>query len=148
MLISAPRRSSAVPSPDGSFALYTISKYSLSEHSETKEIRVLNLKTGQTTLFSDDSRDTDPSWLKKDAIIWLRKLDQGVTEVWIGKAGQDDNEYVLSNISPTIIFIASQSLPSWQYRCPYFQLHNQRATQWLVCRRIQCQGFPSHRRDL
>lgn len=94
VLITAPRRSPATPNDDGSYALYTISKYSLDSHSETKEIRIISIKTGQTTLFSNDSKDKEPSWLKGNQIIWLKEIDGGSTELWIGNAGEDEKKYI------------------------------------------------------
>jgi hypothetical protein len=94
VLITTPRRSPAVPNPAGSHALYTVSKYSLESHTETKEIRVLNLITAQDTLFSDDERNKDPNWLLDTQILWLREADGGSTELWIGTAGEADKKYV------------------------------------------------------
>jgi len=74
--------------------LYTVSKYSLESHTETKEIRVLYLATGQDTLFSDDQRNKDPSWLIGTQVLWLREADDGSTELWIGTAGEADKKYV------------------------------------------------------
>jgi len=94
VLITTPRRSPAAPNPTGSHALYTVSKYSLESHTETKEIRVLYLATGQDTLFSDDQRNKDPSWLIGTQVLWLREADDGSTELWIGTAGEADKKYV------------------------------------------------------
>ena len=38
-------------------------------------------------------------------MIWLRKLDQGVTEVWIGTAGKDGKEYMPLDTCPTRLLI-------------------------------------------
>lgn len=86
VLITAPRRSSATPNASGTYALYTVSSYSLEAHTETNEIRVLSLKTGQSFLFSDDEDNKEPTWLLGDQIIWLRRREN-VTEIWIGNAG-------------------------------------------------------------
>ena len=94
-LITSPRRTPAVPNADGSLALYSISKYSLGSHSETNEIQVVDLKTGKSTLFSDDSRNKEPTWLVGNCVIWLKELEEGTTEFWIGKAGDVEKEYVL-----------------------------------------------------
>ena len=94
VLITTPRRSPATPSPAGSHALYTVSKYSLESHSETKEIRVLNLVTGRDTLFSDDESNKDPNWLLETQVLWLKDADGGSTELWIGTAGEADKKYV------------------------------------------------------
>lgn len=85
ILVSAPRRSSAIPNSNGSYALYTLSTFSVHDHTEAKEIRVLNLKTGQILLFSDHPNDKGASWLDADQLIWLREKNSA-TEIWIGAA--------------------------------------------------------------
>lgn len=85
VLITAPRRSSATPNANGTYALYTVSSYSLESHTETNEIRVLDLKTGHSTLFSDDANNKEPTWLPGDQIVWLRR-GAIATEIWIGNA--------------------------------------------------------------
>ena len=61
------------------------------DHTEGKEIRVLNLKTGQILLFSDHPNDKEASWLDEDQLIWLRG-NNGATEIWIGAIGAADHE--------------------------------------------------------
>ena len=88
--IASPRRSASVPNSTGTYAIYTISKYSFDSHSETNEVRILDLKTGQSTLFSDDASNSGTNWLVDNQVIWTKKADGGVTEVWIGTAGGED----------------------------------------------------------
>lgn len=64
--------------------MYTVSTYSLDSHSETNEIKIINLETEAVTLFSDDPENIEPQWLVGNQIIWLRKPDGGKTEIWIG----------------------------------------------------------------
>lgn len=122
MLITAPRRSPATPNDDGSYALYTVSKYSLDSHSETKEIRVINIKTGQMTLFSNDSKDKEPSWLKGNQIVWSKEVDGGVTELWIGTAGEDEKKYLDMTMSRILIesLLIFLLAPIWQ--APFLHL--------------------------
>ena len=62
----------------------------MDSHSETKEIRVLDITDGSSTLFSNDPADKDPQWLgDEDDVVWLREGkdgNDGETEVWIGCA--------------------------------------------------------------
>ena len=90
LLITAPRRSSAIPNENGRYALFTVSTYSLESHSETLEIKVLNLESGQTTLFSNDESHKSPQWLVGDQILWLKATDEGETQLWVGTAGGED----------------------------------------------------------
>ena len=69
--------------------MYTVSTYSLESHSETNEIKVIDLEDGAVTLFSDDPKNVSPQWLVDNQIYWLRKPDGGKTEIWIGSVAGD-----------------------------------------------------------
>jgi hypothetical protein len=85
VMLSAPRRSAGIPNADGSKVLYSVSAYSFAEHSKKSEIRVLDVKTQETTLVTDDAAASDKLWIG-DSIIVLFSGEDGVTEVRIGKA--------------------------------------------------------------
>ena len=84
--ITTPRRSPAIPNENGSLALYTTSTYSINSPSEGKEVRVLDLFTGTSTLFSDDPKNKDITWLQNEQVLWLREGEKGMTEMWAGVA--------------------------------------------------------------
>ena len=92
VFISTPRRSNATPNATGTYALYTLSRYSLESHTEGKEIRVLNLETGRAALFSDNTNNKEPTWLEGNQVIWLSGKGEGATEIWIGNAGEGDKK--------------------------------------------------------
>lgn len=75
-----------MPNENGRLALYTLSTYSLESHSEGKEIRIVDLENGTTTLFSDDSKNKDTQWLGNDLVLWLREAEGGTTEMWSSMA--------------------------------------------------------------
>lgn len=75
-----------MPNENGRLALYTLSTHSLESHSDGKEIRILNLETNTTALFSDDFKNKDVQWLGNDSVLWLREAEGGTTEVWSGMA--------------------------------------------------------------
>ena len=82
VLLSAPRRSAAILNPAGTLALFTVSVYSFQSHSNTSEIRVLDIKTGHTTLLSTDLDASEPTWLQeKNLILWLKREDKGINLV-------------------------------------------------------------------
>jgi dipeptidyl aminopeptidase/acylaminoacyl peptidase len=84
VLISAPRRTAAVPNPAGTLALFTVSTYSFETHSKTSEIRVLDLKTGQSKVLTKDVNASEPTWLGKDnLLVWLRGGEKGTTNLVI-----------------------------------------------------------------
>ncbi|KAL8951158.1 MAG: hypothetical protein Q9222_002846 [Ikaeria aurantiellina] len=95
VLLSAPRRSPAVPDPSGKLALYTVSTYSFESHEKTSEIRVLNIANGQSTLITNDRKASDPIWLE-DAkeILWFEEGNKGATKVVIGSVGEIGKSYV------------------------------------------------------
>jgi pre-mRNA-splicing helicase BRR2 len=89
-LITAPRRSPAIPNAAGTHALYTLSTYDLDAHKEIKEIKIINLLDGSNTLISSDSGDKDPQWLGRlNKILYLRSKDNDEAELWISSPGTD-----------------------------------------------------------
>jgi hypothetical protein len=96
VLLSAPRRSPATPNPAGTLALFTVSTYSFQFHSKTSEIRVLDIKTGQSKLLSSDGAASEPTWLlENDLVLWLKSGDKGKTNLVIADAGNFENTYEL-----------------------------------------------------
>ena len=95
VLASAPRRSSGVPNSDCSKILYTLTTYSLENHSETTELRVLNVADGASTLLMSGDGISEPNWLGgldnenedemlENTILILRPGSQGTTEIVLG----------------------------------------------------------------
>ncbi|KAF2799106.1 dipeptidyl-peptidase-like protein V precursor [Melanomma pulvis-pyrius CBS 109.77] len=91
VLLSAPRRSAGIPSPDGSKVLYSVSTYSFAEHAKKFEIRVLDVESQQTTLITDNASASDPNWLGDKHILLLTSGDDGVTSVKVGKVNDFGN---------------------------------------------------------
>ena len=86
VLLQAPRRSPAVPNAAGSLAVFTVSTYSFDGHTKTKEIKVLNLDSLQSTLINNDNKVSEPNWLGNDEILWLRESEGGATDLIVGSA--------------------------------------------------------------
>jgi dipeptidyl aminopeptidase/acylaminoacyl peptidase len=86
VLLSAPRRGPAIPNHDGTKALYSVSTYSFDDHEQTQEILVMDIKTGSSTLFTNDTEAHDAQWLGDgtNAIIWLQSGAKGITSIMIG----------------------------------------------------------------
>src|SRR4051794_40425199 len=94
VLLSAPRRSAAVPNPEGTLALYTVSTYSFHSHSKTSEIRVLDIKTGQSKVLISDLKASEPTWLQeKNLVLWLKGGDKGTTDLMLADAENLDSKY-------------------------------------------------------
>ncbi len=82
VLLSAPRRSSATPNHEGTSALFTVSTYSFNSHSKSSEIRLLDIKTGQTKLVTSDVQASEPTWLgDKNLILYLKGGEKGTTSL-------------------------------------------------------------------
>lgn len=93
VLLSAPRRSAAIPNADGTLALFTISTYSFQNHSKSAEIRVLDIKTGHTKLLTNDLNASEPTWLgEKNLIIWLKGGEKGTTSLVLADAENLENK--------------------------------------------------------
>lgn len=91
VLLSAPRRSAAIPNAAGTLALFTVSTYSFETHEKTSEIRVLDLATGSSKLLSNDSKARSPIWLvENDLVLWVKGGEKGTTELVIGDAANPD----------------------------------------------------------
>lgn len=82
ILLSAPRRSSAVPNAEGTLALFSVSTYSFDSHTKRSEIRLLDIATGQSRVLSSDTNVSEPVWLgDKDLVLWLKGGDKGTTSL-------------------------------------------------------------------
>lgn len=89
-MVSTPRYSTAVPNDEGTHALYTVTTYSIEANITSIETRVMELSTGQSTLFSDSDRMQNPQWLTSNQILWLESVkDDDETKLWIGNAIKD-----------------------------------------------------------
>lgn len=71
-------------------AIYTVSSYSFETKEETKEIRILNINTGNSTLFTNDPKAHDAKWLGDgtNSIVFLKSGDKGATSIMIGNADE------------------------------------------------------------
>lgn len=97
MLLSAPRRSPAVPNSKGSHALYTVSTYSFEAHKKTSEIRILDISNGQSTLVTNDEKASEPHWVE-DQILFLRGGEKGVTSLVVADPENVDKTYVAGEL--------------------------------------------------
>ncbi|KIW32945.1 uncharacterized protein PV07_04455 [Cladophialophora immunda] len=100
VLLSAPRRSAAVPSPDGKLALFTQSTYSFDTHSRTSEICCLDLTQGTTVTISKDPKATEPRWLGTNhEVVWLKECENGNTCLIVTDATLPGKCYTAGTIS-------------------------------------------------
>lgn len=99
-MLSAPRRSSATPSPDGKLAIYTQSTYSYDSHSKTNEICVLDIANGQEVCISKDSKASEPRWLGSGYdVVWLKEGENGNTSFIASDASQPGKTYTAGTVA-------------------------------------------------
>ena len=99
-MLSAPRRSSATPSPDGKLAIYTQSTYSYDSHSKTNEICVLDIANGHEVCISKDSKASEPRWLGSGYdVVWLKEGENGNTSFIVSDASQPGKTYTAGTVA-------------------------------------------------
>jgi hypothetical protein len=73
--------------------LFTLSTYSFSTHSKSAEIRVLDIKTGQSKLLSGDLNASEPTWAgEKNLVLWLKGGEKGTTSLVLADAENLENK--------------------------------------------------------
>ncbi|KAL2415538.1 putative dipeptidyl-peptidase 5 [Exophiala dermatitidis] len=103
VLLSAPRRSAALASPDGKLALYTQSTYSFDTHTRTNEICVLDLTTSQSVTISKDAKATEPRWTGTNhEVVWLKECENGNTSFVITDATLPGKCYTAGTVAGTV----------------------------------------------
>ncbi|RSL94004.1 hypothetical protein CDV31_014487 [Fusarium ambrosium] len=82
VLLSAPRRSTGVPNSTGELVLYTVSSYSFDKHAKSSQIRVLSIKDGSSHLISEDTAASDPIWIGKHEIAFIKTSENGCSMLY------------------------------------------------------------------
>ncbi|KAI0482832.1 prolyl oligopeptidase [Xylariaceae sp. FL0804] len=71
VLLSAPRRSAAVPNCTGKLALYTVSQYSFVSHSKSVAIKLLDIASGESTSLYENPDYTEPTWVSEKEFVFV-----------------------------------------------------------------------------
>ncbi|POS86812.1 dipeptidyl-peptidase-like protein V precursor, partial [Erysiphe pulchra] len=96
LLLSAPRRSAAVPNKDGTLAIYSVSTYSFQTHKKSVEIHLLNLETGESKVLNADVEASEPTWLGEGSLLlFLKSGEKGTTSLYLLNADKPDDETLL-----------------------------------------------------
>ncbi|KAJ5171894.1 hypothetical protein N7492_004487 [Penicillium capsulatum] len=87
-LISAPRRSEAIPNPSGNVALFSTSQYSFESHRSTKWWSLIDLETGKVSQLTNDSNVSEVVWLGSNdsGLLYINGTNPDVpggVELWI-----------------------------------------------------------------
>lgn len=124
VLLSAPRRSAGNPNSDGSKVLYSTSTYSFEEHATTSEIRVLDVKSGETSLITDEEGASEPQWLGDETVLLLVGGKEG-TSVKVGPVKGFGNRYVYIDLLRQYRLYTLSGMT----RCANIEL----AMRWSIC---------------
>ncbi|KAF7588419.1 putative dipeptidyl-peptidase 5 [Aspergillus hancockii] len=103
-LISAPRRSEAVPNPSGDIAFFSQSQYSFETHKTTSAWNVLDLKSGDIKLLTDDSSVSEILWLGSDdsTVLYVNGTNAdipGGVELWVSDVNDFANGYKAASLA-------------------------------------------------
>lgn len=112
VLIEEPRRGAAVPNHDGTLALYTVSTHTIGKGT-LKEVRVMNIETGDSAQISDSSEVHDAHWLgdSSNAIIYLKSGEKGATSIMIANADEPSKDpYVVEEIPAPVKYLKTKEL--------------------------------------
>ncbi|KAJ5684556.1 uncharacterized protein N7477_000901 [Penicillium maclennaniae] len=95
-LISAPRRSTAVPNPSGEVALFSTGQYSFESHESTNIWNLIDLKSGKISELTDDSNVSEIIWLgsSNSGLLYINSTNAGIpggVELWISDTADFKN---------------------------------------------------------
>ncbi|KAI6093825.1 dipeptidyl peptidase [Hypoxylon rubiginosum] len=102
VLLSAPRRSAAVPNPAGTLALFTVSQYSFETHSKDYAIKVLDIKSRHSTQLFDDPAYTEPTWVSETEFVFLKNGDSTTSLMAADATKPGSDPYEVSSFSATV----------------------------------------------
>jgi hypothetical protein len=84
VMLSAPRRSPAVPNYDGTLALYTVSTYSFADNKAKNEARVMSIESGSSNLLTGEEKIHDINWVPgTNDVIYFKSGEKGLTSIMI-----------------------------------------------------------------
>ncbi|CAL8575420.1 hypothetical protein XPA_001343 [Xanthoria parietina] len=103
VLLSAPRRSPAIPDPSGKLAVYTVSAYSFESHQKTSEIKVIDITSGLSFLITDEKTASEPNWLGvTKELLWLKEGEKGSTVLVAGSVEHVGQTHVVGIVPASI----------------------------------------------
>ncbi|KAL2818260.1 Alpha/Beta hydrolase protein [Aspergillus cavernicola] len=85
-LISAPRRSEAIPNPSGHIAVFSASQYSFESHESSAWWSLLDLRSGNITPLTNDSNVSEVIWLTDSTLLYINGTNAqipGGVELWV-----------------------------------------------------------------
>lgn len=115
VLIEAPRRGPAIPNVDGTKAIFSTSQHSIGG-STLKEVKILDLRTGESNLLTTNPKAHDFTWLTADLIAFLEPGEKsGETQLRIAefidqRSIIEDEFYTVANFPGPVDSLKLKSL--------------------------------------
>ncbi|EAU30066.1 dipeptidyl-peptidase 5 precursor [Aspergillus terreus NIH2624] len=102
-MLSAPRRGEAIPNPSGNVALFSASQYSFDTKEKSSSWNLLNLKTGDITLLTDDANVSEIVWLGGDdtSLLYINGTNAeipGGVELWVSSVKDFSKGYKAASL--------------------------------------------------
>ena len=94
VLLSAPRRSEGLPNSDATKVLYSVSTYCFDSHTKSYEVRLLDVKSQESSLVTDKKGSSEPQWLDDETVMLLYESEGGVTQIKVGPVDDFGNRCV------------------------------------------------------
>ncbi|KAL4896861.1 putative dipeptidyl-peptidase 5 [Aspergillus ambiguus] len=116
-LISAPRREEAVPNPSGKLSLFSSSQYSFDTHESSSSWHLLDLKTGDIKLLTNDSNVEEVVWLGVDdtSLLYINNTNPDVpggVELWISDIGHFSTGYKAASLGASFSGLKAVNAPN------------------------------------
>jgi len=69
-----------------------VSTYSFKDHRKTAQLRLLDLKSGQSTLLYENLSYSEPTWIEENRFLFLKSGDKGCTSLLLADASKPGSE--------------------------------------------------------
>ncbi|PLB35375.1 dipeptidyl peptidase DppV [Aspergillus candidus] len=100
-MLSAPRRSEAIPNPSGTVAIFSSSQYSFKSHESSASWSLLDLKSGKITPLTDDSNVSEVVWLSDKSLLYINGSNAdipGGSELWVSDVSKFGSGYKAASL--------------------------------------------------
>ncbi|KAI1107780.1 dipeptidyl peptidase [Jackrogersella minutella] len=110
VLLSAPRRSAAVPNSTGTLALFTESKYSFETHVKKAAIKVLDIKTRQSAVLFSNSTYSEPTWVSENEFVFLKSADSTTSLLVADATKPGSDPYEITSFNTAVSDIKAKDI--------------------------------------
>ncbi|KAI1416050.1 dipeptidyl peptidase [Hypoxylon sp. FL1857] len=110
VLLSAPRRSAAVPNSTGTLALFTVSQYSFESHSRTYAIKVLDIRSRLSTQLFDDQTYSEPTWVSDTEFVFLKNGESSTSLLVADATKPGSDPYKIASFNTSVSNIKTKDI--------------------------------------